>query len=212
MKFLKHNLTSVMLVSVLVISIFMLLFAASLSYRQIQTLKKSQKSVVHSYQIYVELEQLNSYAADAETGQRGFILTRDSIFLQPYFEALEKVKWSFARLNSLTADNFRQKRSLDSLVFLVNQRFSFLDHVLNNDAIEVSTPDTLKKLMLRGRDMMVLSLSQIDKMIFNELQILKQRETEHENDVKFSPFSILLRSSIFIIRFYKLHSTRSIKI
>jgi PAS domain S-box-containing protein len=209
MKFLKHNLTSVILVSVLVISILMLLFAASLSFRQIQTLKKSQKSVVQSYQIYVELQQLGSYAADAEMGQRGFILTRDSIFLQPYFEALEKVKWSFARLNSLTADNFGQKRSLDSLVYLVNQRLSFLDHVLNDDAIEVGTSDTLKKLMLRGRDMMVLSLAQIDKMIFSELQRLKQRETEHENDVKFSPFSILFvvvfSLFVFISAFYKIN-------
>src|SRR5512138_2682228 len=99
MQFLKHNLITIVLVTVLVLSIFMLLFAASISYRQIRTLKVSQESVVRSYKIYLELEQLDTYATDAETGQRGFLLTRDSIFLHPYYEALEKIKWSFSRLD-----------------------------------------------------------------------------------------------------------------
>ena len=209
MKFLKHNLTSVILVSVLFISIFTLVLAASYSYKQIQTLKESQKSVVRSYKIYVELEQLSAYVADAETGQRGFILTRDSIFLQPYYEALEKVKWSFARLSLLTEDNFQDKRSLDTLVYLLNQRFSFLDHVLGISDFEVNTPDTLKTLMYRGRDLMTLTLSQIDRMIFNELQFLKIRESEHADDVKLSPFSIffvvLFSVFVFVISFYKIN-------
>lgn len=209
MKFLKHNLSTIILVGVLVISIFLLLFAASLSFRQIRTLKRSQLSVVRSYQIYVELVQLSAYAADAETGQRGFMLTRDSIFLQPYFEAVEKVKWSFARLNQLSADSYSEKRSLDSLVFLLNQRFKFLEHVLSSQDLNVSIPDTLRKLMLRGRDLMSLSLSQIDKMIFAELQLLKQEEADHGNDVRLSPFSVLFivifSLFIFIISFYKIN-------
>ncbi len=209
MKLLKHNLTSLVLVSVLVISIFMLLLAASISYRQIQTLKRSQESIVRSYQIYVELEQLNSYAADAETGQRGFLLTRDSIFLQPYYEAIEKIKWSFERLDLLTEDNFTQQRSLDSLVFLINQRLRFLDLAVSNRDIEISVPDTLTKLMLRGRELMVVALSQIDRMVFDELQILRKREIEHENDVKLTPLSILFvvvfSMFVFIVSFYKIN-------
>lgn len=209
MKLLKHNLTSVVLVSVLVISVFMLLLTASISYRQIQTLKKSQESIVRSYQIYAELEHLNSYAADAETGQRGFILTRDSIFLQPYYKAIEKIKWSFARLDLLTEDNYNQQKSLDSVVFLLNQRMRYLDMVLVNREIEISIPDTLKKLMLRGRELMGETLSQIDRMIFNELQALKYRETEHENEAKLTPiyilFVVVFSLLIFIISFYTIN-------
>lgn len=210
MKLLKHNLTSVILVSVLVISVFMLLFAASISYRQIQTLRESQESVVRSYKIYVELEQLNTFAANAETGQRGFILTRDSIFLHPYYEALEKVKWSFARLDILTTDDYVQRRNLDTLVFLINQRFNFLAHVMNTAGIEeVSTPDTITNLLLHGRDLMVRTLSQVDRMIFNELQILKMREADHENDTRLSPFSIMFvvifSLFVFIVSFYKIN-------
>lgn len=209
MRFLKHNLTTIILVTVLVLSILMLLFAASISYRQIRTLKKSQESVVRSYKIYLELEQLNAYAADAETGQRGFLLTRDSIFLHPYYEALEKIKWSFSRLEMLTEDDYSQTQSLDTLVYLLNQRLKFLDHVMSNDVFMVETPDTLRTMLLKGREMMGMALNQIDKMVFNELQILKQKESEHAVDIRFSPFTILFvvlfSIVVFIISFTKIN-------
>ncbi len=209
MRFLKHNFTTVLLVAVLIASILMLLFAASISYRQIRTLKESQESVVRSYKIYLELEQLNAYASDAETGQRGFLLTRDSLFLHPYYEALEKIKWSFSRLDMLTEDSYEKKQSLDTLVMLLNQRLKFLDHVMSNDLYQVETPDTLHAILLRGREMMIMALTQIDKMVFNELQKLKQKESEHASDVRFSPFTILFvvvfSILVFITSFYKIN-------
>lgn len=209
MKFLKHNFTSAALVSVLVISVFTLLFAASISYNQIKTLKNSQESVVRSYKIYIELEQLNAYASEAETGQRGFILTRDSTFLHPYYEALEKVKWSFARLNMLTGDNYVDKSNLDTLVYLVNQRFTFLDHVMKSSDNVIYAPDTLRRLMLRGKDLMALTLSQIDRMIFNELQLLKKQEQIQANKIRISPvailFVVLFAVLVFIISFFRIN-------
>lgn len=208
MRFLKHNLTSIFLVTVLVLSIFMLLFAASISYKQVRTLKQSQESVRRSYKIYLELEQLNSFLTDAETGQRGFLLTHDSIFLQPYYEALEKIKWSFSRLDSFAEGDYEKKKNLDTLVYLINQRLIFLDHVMSNSDIRVETPDTLHYMMIRGKELMTMSLAQIDRMVFDELQLLKQRELEHENDLQLSPVSILLvvliSITVFILSFYRI--------
>lgn len=201
MKFLKHNLTTILLVSVLAISIFLLISAAGISYRQIRTLRETQESVVRSYKIFIELEQLKSYAADAETGQRGFLLTGDSIFLHPYYEALEKIKWSFARLSVLTEDDYSQNRSLDTLVYLINQRLKFLENVMSSRRLDIQASDTLRKLLTRGREMMSASLEQIDKMVFNELQILKQKESQHQADDRFSPGLILLVVLISIVVF-----------
>jgi signal transduction histidine kinase len=56
---------------------------------------------------------------------------------------------------------------------------------------------------------MTMSLSQIDKMVFNELQVLKQKEKAHESDIRLSPFSILFivvfSIGIFIVSFYKIN-------
>ena len=209
MNFLKHNLISILLVSVLVISIFTLLFAASISFKQIQSLIESEKLVVHSYKIYVELEQLNSYAKDAETGQRGFLLTGDSSFLHPYFDAFEKVNKSFDRLKLLIADNSQQHQSLDTLISLINQRFYFLDNVLSRNDFKVNISDTLKRLIVKGSDIMTLTHAQIDRMVINELHLLKKSEIDHEKDIKLSPFSllfiVLFSLFVFIISFYKIN-------
>lgn len=210
MKFLKHNLTSLVLVSVLVISIFMLLVAASISYRQIMTLRQSQDSVIRSYRIYVELEQLNNYVSNAETGQRGFLLTGDSIFLYPYYDALEQIKWSFKRLNSMSSTDLRQHEGLDSLVFLINTRIKFLNTVLSSKVSKVETPDTMRKMLLQGRELMSTSLGQIDKMVYNELQVLKKRENDQRSEMQISPFLLLFivvfSIIIFIIAYYKINS------
>lgn len=213
MKFLKHNLTTILLVSVLAISIFLLLQVAGVSYRQIRILRATQESVIRSYKIYTELEQLKAYASDAETGQRGFLLTGDSIFLHPYYEALEKVKWSFARLSVLTENDYAQNRSLDTLVFLLNQRLKFLEHVMNNGTVSVQASDTLRTLLMRGRELMSNSLASIDKMLFRELQELRNKETEHNADAGFKPVSVisivLLSIIVFVITFYKIHKDYS---
>ncbi|HLP71597.1 MAG TPA: CHASE3 domain-containing protein [Bacteroidales bacterium] len=209
MKFLKHNLTSLILVTVLAISIFMLLMAASISYRQISTLRHSQESVIRSYRIYVELEQLNNYVSDAETGQRGFLLTGDSIFLYPYFDALQRIKWSFKSLHQLTSTDAGQVRSLDTLIILINQRVKWLGMILGSGRYTADTPDTLRKLLLKGRDMMSVSLRQIDKMVYTELQVLKERENDRQYEMKISPFSLLFvvvfSIIVFITAYYKIN-------
>ncbi|HEX2922285.1 MAG TPA: CHASE3 domain-containing protein [Bacteroidales bacterium] len=209
MKFLKHNLASIILIGVLVISIFMLLYAASISYRQIRTLKETQESVVRSYQIFIELEQLKTYASAAETSQRGFLLTGDSIFLQPYYEAIENTKWAFKRLNDLTQNDLSKNRSIDSLVYLINQRLRMLEQVLNTRELDFELSDSLRTLLLRGKEMMSNSLSRIDKIVFQELQILREKETILKGDTHFSPFAILFvvvfSILVFILSFYKIN-------
>lgn len=143
MKLLKHNLTPLVLVSVLVISIFTLFFAASISYKQIRNRTESEKQVVNSYRIYVELEQLNSYAKDAELNQRGFLLTRDSSFIGSYYDAIEKINKSYTSLKTLTESDTNQSMNLDTLVFLINKSLSFLNDLLSRGDNNKSNQDTL---------------------------------------------------------------------
>ena len=81
--------------SIFVVSLFILIFIASVSYKHTIALAESSELLVNSYKIQIQLYQVLSYLKDAETGQRGFIISRDSAFLQPYTLAREKTNKSF---------------------------------------------------------------------------------------------------------------------
>src|ERR1700723_3054732 len=59
----------------------------------------------HTYQVLQQAEVVNKLLLDAETGQRGFLLTGADRYLQPYSGALTALGPNIARLADLTADN-----------------------------------------------------------------------------------------------------------
>ncbi len=107
--------SSTFLKSIFVLALFILIFISAISYKHTITITNSTQLVMHSYKVHMELGQMESSIKDAETGQRGFIISRDSIFLQPYYAALDKVNLSFNRLKILTKDNLQHKNILISL-------------------------------------------------------------------------------------------------
>lgn len=86
------------LLSLLAIMLFFL-SSGSLSYRNIQTISEGTILVRHTHEVIIDLENLLSMVKDAETGQRGFVLTGDERYLQPYNDAATQV---YLRLNELT--------------------------------------------------------------------------------------------------------------
>jgi methyl-accepting chemotaxis protein len=91
-----------------------LVVVAIFGYRAIHDLIDNQRWVAHSQQVRRELESLISSLKDAETGQRGYIITGEESFLQPYEEALPEIRREYDALRELTADNPEQQRRLES--------------------------------------------------------------------------------------------------
>lgn len=94
-------------VSVSVLVIAMLLAAVFNQQARINQ-NASRDLVMHSYQILNLLESIHSMLKDAETGQRGFLLTSDESYLEPYNHASDQVDESFRSLWQLTLDNPQQ--------------------------------------------------------------------------------------------------------
>src|SRR4051812_33643823 len=66
--------------------------------------------VTHTQDVLVNLETLLSLMKDAETGQRGYIITGEEPYLDPYTNAVENIEPMVKSLRSLTADNLEQQR------------------------------------------------------------------------------------------------------
>ncbi len=120
----KAILTSnIFIKSIFVVFLFILIFISAINYRHTITLTDSTESMMRSHKVYLELEQLMSSIKDAETGQRGFVITQDSSFLQPFLNARRKVNRSYKILKQLTEDDLQQQKNLDSLTHLINLHF-----------------------------------------------------------------------------------------
>ena len=203
----SHKIPATVLPVAFVISVFLLFFTVSISYKQFQSVNESEKLVLHSHKVQIELQQLQSSITDAETSQRGYLLTHDSIFLQPFRDAIVKVNHSFYFLKVMTLDNQQQQKNLNSLHSLIIQRFDKLEYVLKRSRYEFPNSDFVKVQLLLGKKIMDNIRSQIAKMIAAEMQLLKDRELNYLREINLSPLTFLLSALVSLIIFIVAYNT-----
>jgi PAS domain S-box-containing protein len=105
----------------------LLLAIAVLNRWHLGRVEQAQGAVAHTYQVAAELAQTVSALTDAETGQRGFLITGEERYLDPYNSAAAKVKDRLARLAELTADNRDQQEELATAESLVAEKLAELE-------------------------------------------------------------------------------------
>jgi signal transduction histidine kinase/CheY-like chemotaxis protein len=107
-----------------VIAVLSLLGVAG--YVQVQALIEDQATVSRQHDVLAELVGLQGLVTDAETGQRGFIVTGDESYLGPYEVAAREVPGAVRRLRELTAASPGQQRTLDELEPAIRAKFAEL--------------------------------------------------------------------------------------
>src|ERR1700748_1618762 len=78
------------------------LISGVVSYSNVQVLKTDNEKIVHSHEVITTLDALFSTMQDAETGQRGYLLTGSEKYLQPYEDARSKVSSELSAIATLT--------------------------------------------------------------------------------------------------------------
>ena len=92
---------------------FLLLAAIGIvAYRSTDSLTKTSYAVTHSHAVLERISNLLNQLTDAETGQRGFVITGDETYLDPYRSGTAEVSRLMGELRVLTADNPNQQRRL----------------------------------------------------------------------------------------------------
>ena len=111
---------------------------SAFSYRSMQRSSEDINWVTHTHLVLEALADVRSSVVDAETNERGFIITGDESFMLLYQIALDKAKHRLADLRQLTADNYTQQHNLDKLDISIDKRFAVL-----KDAVRVRRQDGL---------------------------------------------------------------------
>jgi signal transduction histidine kinase/CHASE3 domain sensor protein len=200
--------------AIFVISIFMLLYISSVSYKHTKALNESSDLLVHSYKVQYQLEHVLSMLKDAETGQRGFIITRNPVFLKPYRSVEDQIYASFIKLKALTIVDQQQQANLDSLLKLIYARLDLMELSLEGIRKHTINESLLNQNLLAGKSVMDNIRIQINKMEDLEISYFNEHQKKYETEVIFSPISTFIFAIfsllVFILSFIKINTDLSV--
>jgi PAS domain S-box-containing protein len=95
------------------------------------SLYNSEADVQHSNAVFVGLERLLALARDAETGQRGYVITGREEYLQPYRSAQPEISAELDNLQSLLKNDAAQEQRLERLRTLLDEKHRELRSVID---------------------------------------------------------------------------------
>ena len=171
-------------------SLFVVLCMGGLAYKYISTLSDSFKMVEHTYEVHIELQKTWSILKNAENGQRGFLISNDSSFLEAYDSRRVELDRSLSRLNALIVDDPTQKANLKELETKIDNRLVFLEKALeltqNNEAEHDNFITTLKL----GREAMNSIRFEVNEMIEHENILLKERKKNSSESLSDAPLLV----------------------
>ena len=164
--------------------------------------------VVHTHEVIKTGTDLLSAVKDAETAQRGYIITKDPTFLQPYLQSIATKDSLLLKLERLTQDNPTQLKRLDQIKKLTTTKYQFIAQTITT----LNQLETAKSIDLvnNGQGKMIMDQLRVAFQQFNthENSLLDQRihaAQKSVNTLKFTLiYSTLISILIFSITFYKL--------
>jgi methyl-accepting chemotaxis protein len=97
------------------LSFVLLMAVGAVAYTSINKLSSTAQWVTHTHEVLEHIASVLSLLKDAETGQRGYVITGEEPFLEPYRTGSGDVLNVIKELRKLTADNPAQQKRLDSI-------------------------------------------------------------------------------------------------
>lgn len=180
-----------------VISIAVIFFISGITYKHLSKLSDSSEEVSRTHEVSLQLERLMSQLRDAETGSRGYIITHDTAFLEPFTVAGIRVDASFNILNHLTKSNNIQNENITLLRKLIDNRLRIMEKsiTLANNRKDKE----LQQNLLYGKQTMDSIRNCIANMAEVETKVLSIRQEKYNSTFSNTPILIYITILIGLI-------------
>lgn len=169
--------------------------------------------VVHTYTVMLKLESLLSMLRDAETSQRGYLLTSDPSYLEPYREALVKARGERSSIRELVSDDGAQVRRLEMLGQKVDRRIEEIEQsIQTRNSANLDSALTIVRANT-GKATMDSVMNDMIAMQQVEQQLLAVRTGTMERSYSFAVLSDLLFTAtgialLFLAYFFFIRNNR----
>jgi signal transduction histidine kinase len=185
-------------------STFFLIVMSFITYLRIENLIGASKQLNHTSQVELALNNIFSNLKDVESGQRGYLLTNDSVFLDHYKRAEDNLTLYFRELDSLANSFPLHRKNIKILRFLVYKRMEQIKSTMEDAGVFPKYSIEL----LEGKTAMNDVRNQIDKMKYEEDRLLKENKHELNEETLLTPlFAISLMFVsilILVVAYYRL--------
>ncbi|MFY7912376.1 MAG: sensor histidine kinase [Emticicia sp.] len=175
----------------------MLSLLSWITYSNLKEMGKRTDDVTHTYQVRFMNKELIKILVDAETGQRGFLLTGNENFLEPFTESEGSIDSTLNQLSYLIKDNNIQSKRLDSIKLLTDLRLKAIreniDRIKNGKSV-----DTLKLYL--GKYYMD-KIRRLSKQVDTDEEALLNYRNELQNESDKSITYYLLGLSVVALVF-----------
>lgn len=171
------------------VSLLLLVLSSIASYISIRNLNESSSLVENSNGVLSELDEVFLMIKDAETSQRGYLVTGNAAFLVRYDEVIPKINPLIDHVQYLVRDNPTQQNYLDRFRMISNKRVERLNHLLH---VKRTQGHVLEESMIQGKEYMDELRNIMREMKQEENSLLEARTEELNAWTRNTPLTILV--------------------
>jgi CheY-like chemotaxis protein/CHASE3 domain sensor protein len=169
------------------------------SYINIRTLNRDAEQIAHTHEVLLGLNNVLSTMKDAETGQRGYIITGQESYLEPYSNASTIIEEQVLRIEQLTKDNPDQQRRIAPLKSHIAAKFQELGAGIEKRRGEGLQAGIAQVATNRGKADMDAIRAQVALMQATESDLRQQRVTEMDAAYDVSVVSVAVTALIGVL-------------
>jgi signal transduction histidine kinase len=112
--------------------VVVLISVSLLTFRNLNNYVEEVHAIRHSIRVMSAVQEVLLSVKDAETGHRGFQLTRDTAYLEPYYNSLRELPERLGTLDSLLSLNPVLSKKVDTLGILLENHYALISQILSN--------------------------------------------------------------------------------
>ena len=159
----------------LAILIAIQIMSGALAYQNTRNLREDAARVTHSHEVLAAIQTSLTTMIDAETGQRGYLITGNPLYLNPYHDAGVRIGQSLQRVEQLLQADPRQSDRFRILESLIQAKREELARTI---ALQQKDPMAARRVVLThlGKNLMDAVRGQAQTIILEEQLQLSVRE------------------------------------
>ncbi len=185
-------------------TLLLIIISSVASYISIKSLLNSSVRVEHTNRVIEKLQDVLNVIKDAETGQRGYLLTKNEVFLSSYNGANEKSANLIREIKLLTADNPQQLPDADTLLVASKKRIAVMEQLVK---LKGNDQTINNEQILEGNKYMDDYKAIVARMQEREKILLASRTASLDRFAQSTPIFIVIAAILSIlatlISFYK---------